>query len=82
MCTVSNIRSTVLYGGIATALIVAVPTTSAYATALPSCASVGRSATQCETPGNAQIDDTRPVQYLPPSPYLGGLGVYHHGHGH
>ena len=52
------------------------------------CASVGLSETECQTPGNVQINDSPPVQYLPQTPYLGGYGYfggfgrYHHGRNH
>ena len=36
------------------------------------CASVGLSETECQTPGNVQINDSPPVQNLPQTPYLGG----------
>jgi hypothetical protein len=52
------------------------------------CAIVGLSETECQTPGNVEINDTPPVQYGPPPLYLGdygitwGFGRDHHGQNH
>ena len=60
----------------AIAVALAVP-----ATAAPTCVRLGPSATQCQTPGNVQIDDVPPVIYaVPQFRYLGLPGVHRHHH--
>jgi hypothetical protein len=52
---------------------------AAPAAAAPTCLHLGPSATQCQTPGNVQINDAPPrVQYQPQFPYLGLPGVHRH----
>ena len=60
----------------------AASTASAAANPTAFCANLGTASTQCQTAGNVQINDALPAQFQPQYPYLGGLGIYHHGHGH
>jgi hypothetical protein len=56
---------TPLSAAVAAAMIAIAPPAAA-TTAPPSCASLGGSATQCQTPGNVQINDAPPpVHYKP-----------------
>jgi hypothetical protein len=75
-----NHISPLLVVGAAAAVIATAPT--AAAAIVPSCVTLGANATQCQNLGNVQINDAPPVQYQTQYPYLGGLGVYHHGHRH
>jgi hypothetical protein len=49
----------------------------------PSCRNVGSSTTQCEAPGNVQINDAPPIQYAPQYPidpfFSNGLRLNHGG---
>ena len=49
----------------------------------PSCRDVGSSTTQCEAPGNAQINDAPPIQYAPQYPidpfFSDGMRLNHGG---
>jgi hypothetical protein len=72
--------SPLLVVGAAATVIATAPT--AAAAMVPSCITLGAAAIQCQKPGNVQINDAPPVQYQTQYPYLGGLGVYHHGHRH
>ncbi len=71
----------ILMGGIAAAAIAGAPAAVA-ATPAPaplSCASA-EGATVCQGLGNSQINAAPTTKATPQYPYLGGLGVYHHGH--
>ena len=51
------------------------------------CTNLGNSTTQCQMPGNVQINDSPPVQYAPQYPFFGygmyGNGlIFHHGGPH
>ena len=50
----------------------------------PTCTYLSDSTTQCQTPGNVQINDSPPVQYAPQYPFFGGEGliIFHHGGHH
>ncbi|ORV09054.1 hypothetical protein AWB94_10750 [Mycolicibacterium canariasense] len=43
-----------------------------------SCTSVGTSATLCQSPGNAQLDDAPPVPQASQYPLWAGLLLFHH----
>jgi hypothetical protein len=75
-----NHISPLLVIGAAAAVFATAPT--AAAAIVQSCITLGAKATQCQSPGNVQINDAPTVQYQTQYPYLGGLGVYHHGHRH
>ena len=80
--------SMIVMGGIAAAAIAVAPSAVAAipeGSTLPvpesmSCA-MGDAATVCQGPGNAQISASPTTVAGPQYPYLGGLGIYHHGHG-
>lgn len=46
------------------------------------CTSLGASNTQCQSPGNVQINDSPPVQYAPQYPFYGNVLLFHHGGHH
>jgi|KBSMisStandDraft_5_1062788.scaffolds.fasta_scaffold448284_1 hypothetical protein len=81
--------SMIVMGGIAAAAIAVAPSAVAATpgvSTLPvpdsmSCAAAGDAATVCQGPGNAQISASPTTVSGPQYPYLGGLGIYHHGHG-
>jgi hypothetical protein len=77
--TIRNFFTPLLATGAVAAAIAAAPT--AAAASVPTCVNVGASATQCQTPGNVQINDSPPIQIQPQYPYL-GLGLPHHHGGH
>lgn len=52
-------------------------------TSQQTCAQISGTDTQCQTPGNVQINDSPPVQFTPQYPYWEGdwYGGYVHGSG-
>jgi hypothetical protein len=68
----------------AAAAIAVAPVAAAAPTPLqPTCTNLGASNTQCQSPGNVQINDSPQVQYLPQYPFYGNVLIFHHGgHGH
>jgi hypothetical protein len=55
-----------LLAAVAGAVIATAPTAAATTAGPPGCASLGGGATQCQTPGNVQINDAPPpVHYKP-----------------
>jgi hypothetical protein len=60
----------------AAAAIIAAPTAAA---AQLTCTNLGGSNTQCQTPGNVQINDSPTVQYVPQYPFYGNVLIFHHG---
>lgn len=62
------------------AIAISVVTTSALASALPTCVVLGHSATQCQSPGNVQIDNAPTLRFQPQYPYWLGPGVHRHNH--
>jgi len=46
------------------------------------CTYLGDSNTQCQTPGNVQINDSPPVQFAPQYPFFGNVLIFHHGGHH
>ena len=66
----------------AAAAIVAAPTAAAAPSQL-TCTYLGASNTQCQTPGNVQINDSPTVQYAPQYPfYYGSALIFRHGGHH
>jgi hypothetical protein len=64
----------------AAAAIAAAPTAQADP---PLCTYLSASSTECQTPGNVQINDSPPpVQYAPQYPYFGGNLIILHHQGH
>jgi hypothetical protein len=56
---------------------VAIAVAPAAAAATP-CASLVASATECQSPGNVQIDGGSPAVNPQPAPYPDGFGIFHH----
>ncbi|OBK76727.1 hypothetical protein [Mycobacterium sp. 1274761.0] len=73
--------SGLLAAGAAAAAIVAAPAAAA-APLGPSCTYVGAQTTQCQSPGNVQINSDQPVTYPYPYPFFGGELLFHHGGHH
>ena len=48
-------------------------------TAQLSCVAVGGAGTECQTPGNVQINDSARVQFTPQYPYWEGDSMHHFG---
>ncbi|HET6735873.1 hypothetical protein [Mycobacterium sp.] len=66
--------------GVAAAAIALAPAASAEPTGFAqTCTDLGASNTQCQTPGNVQINDSPQVQYAPQYPFYGNLLIFHHG---
>jgi hypothetical protein len=65
----------------AAAAIIAAPTAAAAPSQL-TCTYLGGSNTQCQTPGNVQINDSPTVQYAPQYPFYGNVLLFHHGGHH
>jgi hypothetical protein len=78
-----TIAATIVLGAAAAAAISTAPITTAQPDSVPTaqiCSSSGANTTLCQSGGNAQIDTAPTIQAPPGYPYLGGLGVYHHGY--
>ncbi len=65
----------------ATAAIAAAPTAAAAPTG-QTCAYVGSETTQCQSPGNVQINTDHDVQYPFNYPFYGNVLLFHHGGHH
>ncbi len=67
----------------ATVAIAAAPTAAAAPTGL-TCTYVGAETTQCQSPGNVQINSDHEVQYPDPYPFYGygNVLLFHHGGNH
>jgi hypothetical protein len=63
----------------AAAAAIAVAPVAAAAPAQLTCTYLGSSNTQCQTPGNVQINDSPTVQYVPQYPFYGNVLIFHHG---
>jgi hypothetical protein len=64
---------------VAAASIVVAP--AAMAAPTPICTSLSDSSTQCQSPGNVQINDSPPVQYQPQwgfDPFFGNVLAFRH----
>jgi hypothetical protein len=73
--------SALLAAGAATAAIAVAPTASAAPTGL-TCTNVGATTTQCQSPGNVQINSDQPVTYPYQFPFYGNVLLFHHGGHH
>ena len=69
--------SALLAAGAASAAIAVAPTASAAAG--QSCTYVGAGTTQCQSPGNVQINSDQPVTYPYQFPFYGNVLLFHHG---
>ena len=78
MRTTRNYFTPLLAAGAVAAAIAGAPTAATAPNPVPSCFNLGGSSTQCQSPGNVQVNDSPPIQIQPQNPYLGGLGIYHH----
>ncbi|HJT96371.1 MAG TPA: hypothetical protein VJ777_31210 [Mycobacterium sp.] len=69
-----------LFAVAAAAAIAVAPIASATPTGFTqNCIDLGASNTQCQTPGNVQINDSPQVQYAPQYPFYGNVLLFHHG---
>jgi hypothetical protein len=75
--------ATLFAAGATTLALAAAPTANSAPTG-PACVSVGQTATQCQSPGNAEIVATPPpVNYQAQYPFFGPYGlIFHHGGHH
>ncbi len=73
--------SALLAAGAASAAIAVAPTAAAAPTGL-TCTNVGATTTQCESPGNVQINSDQPVTYPYQFPFYGNVLLFHHGGHH
>ncbi len=64
----------------ASAAIAVAPTASAAAG--QTCTYTGAGTTQCQSPGNVQINSDQPVTYPYQFPFYGNVLLFHHGGGH
>lgn len=72
--------SALVAAGAASAAIAVAPVASAATT--QTCTYVGAQTTQCQSPGNVQINSDRPVTYPFQYPFYGGALIFHHGGHH
>lgn len=73
--------SALLAAGAASAAIAVAPTAAAAPTGL-TCINVGATTTQCQSPGNVQINSDQPVTYPNQFPFYGNVLLFHHGGHH
>ena len=78
-----NLRhiSALLAAGAASAAITLAPTAAAAPTGL-TCVNVGATTTQCQSPGNVQINSDQPVTDPYQFPFYGNVLLFHHGGHH
>jgi hypothetical protein len=75
-----HISALVAAGAASTAIALA-PTAAAAPTGL-TCTYVGAQTTQCQSPGNVQINSDQQVTYPQAFPYYGNVLLFHHGGHH
>lgn len=73
--------SILVAAGAASAAIAVAPTASAASNGL-TCTYVGAQTTQCQSPGNVQINSDQEVTYPNPYPFYGNVLLFHHGGHH
>lgn len=73
--------STMVAAGAASCAIALAPAADA-ATNGQTCMYVGAQTTQCQSPGNVQINSDQPVTYPYQFPFYGNVLLFHHGGGH
>jgi len=78
-----NLRhiSALLAAGAASAAIALASTAAAAPTGL-TCVNVGATTTQCQSPGNVQINSDQPVTDPYQFPFYGNVLLFHHGGHH
>ncbi|RDH74391.1 hypothetical protein DVS77_32275 [Mycolicibacterium moriokaense] len=70
--------SALLAAGAISAAIAIAPTASAESTGL-TCTYIGAETTQCQSPGNVQINSDHSVVYPYQYPFYGNVLLFHHG---
>ncbi len=70
--------SALVAAGAASVAIAAAPA----AVAAQTCTYVGSQTTQCQSPGNVQINSDQPVTYPYQFPFYGNVLLFHHGGHH
>ena len=73
--------SALVAAGAASAAIAVAPAASAAQTG-QTCTYVGAQTTQCQSPGNVQINSDQPVTYPYQFPFYGNVLLFHHGGHH
>jgi hypothetical protein len=73
--------STLVGTAAAAVAIVAAPAANAAPTG-QTCTYVGSETTQCQSPGNVQINSDHVVQYQDQYPFYGNVLLFHHGGSH
>ncbi len=73
--------SVLVAAGAASAAIAVAPAASAAPTGL-TCTYVGAQTTQCQSPGNVQINSDQEVTYPDQYPFYGNVLLFHHGGHH
>ena len=73
--------SALVAAGVASAAIAVAPAASAAPTG-QTCTYVGAQTTQCQSPGNVQINSDQPVTYPYQFPFYGNVLLFHHGGHH
>jgi hypothetical protein len=73
--------SALVAAGAASAAIAVAPVASA-APAAMTCTYVGAQTTQCQSPGNVQINSDHEVTYPDQFPFYGNVLLFHHGGHH
>lgn len=73
--------SALVAAGAASVAIAVAPTAAAAPTG-QTCTYVGSQTTQCQSPGNVQINSDHPVTYPSQYPFYGNVLLFHHGGHH
>jgi hypothetical protein len=69
-------------GAAGAAVAIAAAPTAAAAPTGQTCTYVGSETTQCQSPGNVQINSDHDVQYQDQYPFYGNVLLFHHGGNH
>jgi hypothetical protein len=76
------LQMTTLAGAAAAAVAIAAAPTAAAAPTGLTCTYIGSETTQCQSPGNVQINSDHNVQYPDQYPFYGNVLLFHHGGSH
>jgi hypothetical protein len=80
--TMKMLHISTLVGAAAAAVAIAAAPTAAAAPTGQTCTYIGSETTQCQSPGNVQINSDHNVQYPYQYPFYGNVLLFHHGGSH
>ncbi len=74
--------ATLVTAGAASAAAIAIAPAASAAPTAQTCMYVGSQTTQCQSPGNVQINSDHEVTYPDQFPFYGNVLIFHHGGNH